>query len=328
MHARQARAHAWLTGGADDDRERGCVFTLDDVGDDDGDVVRCAAGQGEIDELGHAHRRLTRAEDARDLVVRHDPVQAITAEQVSVAQPCLAHREIRLGHLHPVERAHEEIAARVGVRLLLGDAPRVDEGLDVGVVVRDLAEFAVAQEVAARVAHVHDGDACGVAVGEPVQARDGGAHAGELGTVGDDEPDGRPGALDGLGQPGECLALAQVLIGDVGQRGHRGGAGELAAGVPTHAVGHDEQARGGVSRVLVALAHDTHVRARGVPQCECHGHRCNCRVVRPIRRGTPGGSTVGEVMRVRSIQVPLVEPRSSTIQPSSLGYRRAWRLEA
>ena len=44
-----------------------------------------------------------------------------------------------------------------------------------------------------------------------------------------------------------------------------------------------------------------------------------CSVVRPTRSGAPTGSTVGVVMRVRSIQVPLVEPRSSTTHDPSLG---------
>ena len=95
--------------------------------------------------------------------------------------------------------------------------------------------------------------------------------------------------------------------------------GEFACGVPAHAVGHDQQARTGVTGILIALADQAHIGARGVSQCEWHGYFCNCRVVRPMRSEAPGDRTVGEVMRVRSIQVPLVEPRSSRIQLPSLG---------
>ena len=164
-----------------------------------------------------------------------------------------------------------------------------------------------------------DGDARTFAVGEPVERRDRRAHARELGAVRDDESDRGPGAVHRFCKSRECFTLAQILVGDVGKRGDRGGTGELATGVTTHPIGDDEQASGGVAGILVALAHDSDIGARGVAECEAHGHRLSWRVVRPIRSGTPGGRTVGEVMRVRSIQVPLVEPRSSTIQPSSPG---------
>ena len=173
-----------------------------------------------------------------------------------------------------------------------------------------------------------DRDPRAVSVGEPVEPCHGRAHPGEFGAVRDDESDGGARTLHGLGKACECLALAEIGVGDLRERGDGGGAGQFSTGVAAHAVSDDEQSRRGVPGVLVALAHLTHIRARGVAECERHRHLCNCRVVRPIRSGTPGGRTVGEVMRVRSIQVPLVEPRSSTIQPSSLGYRRAWRLEA
>ena len=192
----------------------------------------------------------------------------------------------------------------------------------------DLAEVAIAQEIGARITHVDDRDPRAISVGEPVEPRHGRAHTGEFGAVRDDESDGGARTLHGLRKACERLSLAEISIGDLRECGDGGGAGQLAAGMAAHAVSDDEQSRRGVPGVLVALAHLADIGARGVAECERHGHLCNCRVVRPIRSGTPGGRTVGEVMRVRSIQVPLVEPRSSTIQPSSLGYRRACRLDA
>ena len=56
-------------------------------------------------------------------------------------------------------------------------------------------------------------------------------------------------------------------------------------------------------------------------------YRCSCRVVRPTRTLAPTRRTVGPVIRVRSIHVPFVEPRSSTIHWPSDGKNRACRLE-
>ena len=71
-------------------------------------------------------------------------MQAVAGEQVAIAQARLAHGEVGLRHLHSVEGAHEEVATRMCGRLLLGDATGVDERLDVGVVMGDLAEVAFA----------------------------------------------------------------------------------------------------------------------------------------------------------------------------------------
>ena len=149
MDSGKASAHPGLARRSDDHGECGGLGALDDVCDHDRDVVGGAAREGEVDEFGDAHGGLARAEDRGDLIIRDQTVQAIAGEEVAVTEPGLAHGEIWLRDLHAVECAHEEVAAGMGVGLLLRDATRVDEGLHVGVVVGDLAELAVAQEIGA-----------------------------------------------------------------------------------------------------------------------------------------------------------------------------------
>ncbi len=120
--------------------------------------------------------------------VRDVAAQAVAADEVAVAGSRLAHRHVGLGGVHAVDRAHEQVAARVGGGLLRGDAAGVDEGLHVGVVAGDLGELAVAQQVGARVADVQHGHPRRVAT-EPRERGERGAHAGELGLRGDDVGD-------------------------------------------------------------------------------------------------------------------------------------------
>ena len=69
------------------------------------------------------------------------------------------------------------------------------------------------------------------------------------------------------------------------------GAGDLAGGMAAHAVGHGQQARPGIRRVLVPLAEKADVGANRVPECKCHLR--NSRTVLPMRIGTPAGTGVG-----------------------------------
>ena len=186
-------------------------------------------------------------------------------------------------------------------------------------VVGDLAEVTVTQEIGAGISHVHDRDTCRVTIGQPVERRGGGAHAGKVGVVRDHLADARTRLIDSRREPGEGLALIEDILGQVSESRHGGRARQLPRRVATHAVGDDKQAGTGVPGVFVALADLSDIGAGGVAQREGHGYLCNCSVVRPMRRGTLGGRMVGEVMRLRSTQVPLVDPRSSTIHPSSPG---------
>ena len=75
-------------------------------------------------------------------------------------------------------------------------------------------------------------------------------------------------------------------------------AGHLAGCVSTHPVGDSQQPRTRVERVLVSLAREADVRARGVTQDEAHLR--SSRTVLPIRIGTPSVTGVGVVTRWRS----------------------------
>jgi hypothetical protein len=50
-----------------------------------------------------------------------------------------------------------------------------------------------------------------------------------------------------------------------GTGGDGGRGGEFASGVTTHTVSDDEQTGAGIPRVLIAPAHESDIRARGVP---------------------------------------------------------------
>ena len=325
MHARQPGAYARLPRSTDHDgfasREIGELLSVDleHVGHDHGDVVGCAASQGEIDEGDDGCRWLRRAQDRAQFVVADHTGEPITAQQEAISRACLDDRQVGISGLESVDRSHDEGAAWVHGCFVFADAASVDERLHIGVVVGDAREVARAQQVAAGVADVDDGDPGCRALVDEGHGGGGGAHAHQVGVVDDDLPDADAGGVHARGERGEGFSRIAVAIDDIGQGRDGSGAGELTGRVPTHAIGDDEQSRAGVSGVLVLAANHADIGARGVAQGEGHGYFRNCMVVRPTRRGVPGVRAVGCVMRVRSIQVPLVDPRSSTIHPPSLG---------
>ena len=102
---------------------------------------------------------------------------------------------------------------------------------------------------------------------------------------------------DRPGQGVQKIAAGRVLV-----EGREGlddrGTGDFACGVPTHPVGHGDEPRAGVGRVLVPFADVADVGSDGVAQS--NGHRRSSRMVLPMRTGIPIGTGVGEVTRVRS----------------------------
>src|ERR671911_2868455 len=88
--------------------------------------------------------------------------------------------------------------------------------------------------------------------------------------VANDGPDPVVGRLDRGAERLERVTVAAGVL-DVDELLDGGGAGDLAGGVPSHAVGHSEQPRSGVAGVLVALADQADVGPRDVP--EHQGHR-------------------------------------------------------
>ncbi len=243
--------------------------TCDHVGDHAGDVVGRTGGERGVDERGdHGHGVRQRQQLVHPLVgdVAREPV---AAHEVAVAHVRLADGDVGLGRVHRVDRAHEQVAPRVDQGLLRGDLPGVDEGLDVGVVAGDLREDALAQQVRPRVADVQHGHARR-RTAEPGERGERGAHPGELGVRGDDVGDALAGEDDGVGEPLERLGVVETGGLHLRHRGDGRRRGELAGGVPAHAVGDDDELVAGVPGVLVAGAHEPDVRARGGAQDQRH----------------------------------------------------------
>ncbi len=202
-----------------------------------------------------------------------------------------------------------------------GDATLVDEGLDEGVVARDLRQLVVAQQVGAGVPDVDQAD---LASAEQDRG-EGGAHAVELRVLLDLLGDG------GVALAGRPLELAQQIVArlvvvEMRERRDHQLRGDLARGVPAHAVGQGEKTRAGVHRVLVVRPYEAPVAACGVAENESHGR--NSITVLPTRTGVPSGTRTAVVTFTRSRYVPLVDPRSSTYQSLPRGDRRAWRVDA
>jgi hypothetical protein len=185
------------------------------------------------------------------------------------------------------------------------------------VVGRDLGERVVAVEIDARIADVRDD---GVVVDE-VERADGRAHAREFGPLGDGvdgRGDGGLQRLLGLGRR-ERVVEVQPVDGDAGCH--------VAARVPAHAVGDDEEVRA-VARILVVGAHLPRVGDGGARPLEDHvagllpqleGRRADLDRADEHRDGL--------ATRSPSCQVPLVESRSCSIHWSPQRSRRAWWLE-
>ena len=276
------------------------------VRDDDRDVVGAAAAQRERDQPLDALLRVddTRACVSRDGLGADHAGEPVAADQVAVAAEHLAHRVLGVD-VAAVERPGEQRPLRVAARLLGADPTLVDQHLDVGVVLGDLRELAVAQHVGPRVADVHHAD---LAAGEQHGGQRG-AHALELRVGVDGVAQLLVGGADGAAQRVDEGVTGDVLV----ERGHGADddvAGDVTGGHAAHAVGDGEQPRSGVDGVLVSVPDQTAVAAGRVAQGQCHGR--NSSEVRPIRIGTPRGTGVGPVTLARSRYVPLVEPRSST----------------
>jgi hypothetical protein len=239
---------------------------LDDVGHDDGDVVRPAAAQGQLDQpVDGGLRVLDRQRLVQGVAAAHRPGQAVGAQQVAVAAARLAHRQVELDAAAAVQRAGDQRPLRVAARLVLADPPLLDQLGDQRVVGGDLAELAVAQQVAARVADV---DQPQPLAGEQHRGERR-AHAVQAGVAGDHVAQvlvrrGRR-LPQGVEQVGAGVVVVQRCQG-----GDRDGAGDLPGRVAAHAVGDGQHARAGVDAVLVALPQEADVGAGGEAQIQAH----------------------------------------------------------
>ncbi|MDF2920919.1 MAG: hypothetical protein K0S70_5137 [Microbacterium sp.] len=239
-----------------------------DVDDDDRDVIGRTAVEGLLEEaVGRAARSPALPERLRGVGVVDDARQSVGAQQPPVAGLRGHDERVDLGiGVHVAEHTHEHRAARVVASFLRGDAARVDQTLHERVVRRDLGQRPVAEEVQARVADVRDD---GVLVDHDERA-DGRAHAGELGAHLDGADQlcrgvGQRLAQGGLGLGGRGEGLVEAL-----EPSNREARGDVATGMPAHAVGDDEQVRTAEARVLVVGAHLPGMRDGGAGALKDH----------------------------------------------------------
>ena len=131
-------------------------------------------------------------------------------------------------------------------------------------VVGDLRQFVVAQEICPGVTDVHQGHLAA----EPVEPGDSGAHAGEVGIIGDHVGDAVAHIRHCIGKRvQDVFRLGRVDI-QIGDERDRDGTGEFASGMATHAVGHQQQRWPGIAGILVSLSYESDVRPGRVAKRE------------------------------------------------------------
>ena len=124
------------------------VVQLHDIGDDNGDVVGSAAAQRQLDEPVGGGGDIGDLQRLGDGLVAHRIGQSVRTEQVSVSRLRLTDHESGFDR-RTGERAHDERALRMVVRLFRSDTTLVDKGLHEGVVLGDLRQLAIAHQVRA-----------------------------------------------------------------------------------------------------------------------------------------------------------------------------------
>ena len=219
------------------------------------------------------------------------------------------------------QRPHDQRSLRVAVGLLLGDPPLVDQGLDERVVLGDLREFAVAQQIAPRVADVDHSNP----IARKQDCGQCGAHTFEVGLHLHLGGDCRVTGMHGGVELGEQVAAGLVIV-EVGQRGNHQLRRDFTGGVAAHPVGERQQSRTGIHRVFVVGSHQADIAARCVAQDQSHGR--NSITVLPILTGVPMGTRTAVVTFALSRYVPLVDPRSSTYHSEPRWESRACRVDA
>ena len=227
-----------------------------------------------------------------ELVVGEHARAAVGAEQDPVARRELEGEHVGLGLVDAVDRAQDQVAVRVHPRLVLGDAPLVDQALHEGVVGGQLGEGAVAQQVAAAVTDVADTDVGAV----EDDGGDGRAGALDLRVLGDQARDAVVAAVDRASEAAEHVPLELTARGLVELAEHLdgGGTGDVAAGRATDPVGDHEQVGSGVPGVLVVASYPPDVRKCGVAQL----HLRSSRIVLPMRTWVPSWMAVAWEMRL------------------------------
>ena len=249
------------------ERSRRCgaaAAVVDDVDHDDGDVVASAAFDGQPHQLGSRLARVAHpAQHGGDGRLGHLVEETVRAQQVPVAVVRVDHEHVDGDAVVHAQHAGDDVALRVDRRLLGREAALAHQVGDQAVVGGELVELALRPAVAARVAHVGDGQHLGALVVDDRERHDGGAHARQLGVVRPGAVHRRVGVLHGVDQAVDRPldeAAPQRLAGDLRC--------DLTAAVAAHAVGDRPQAGlvAGQVVVLVVRADAPDVRRPAPPQ--------------------------------------------------------------
>ena len=302
---------------ADDDRllaalDRPGVRIVDHFGQHHRDVVGCAAGQSQFDELLPRRVEILPAEGLLDRLVGDHAEQPVRTQQPAVAGHRLAHGLVEFDVARGVAQGpHDDVPLGVVFGLLGRELAVVDEELDEGVVVGHLRELAVAQEVGPRIADVNHGEL--VRRAEQGDARR--AHPGQIRVVLSpfDEVDVR--LVDRLAQDGEQIVGAVHVVVEGRQVPDRHRGGDVSCSGSAHSIGEHEEVGGGVAAVLIVRADEADVRIRR--ETKLDSHQRSSIVVLPMTTGIPGAICRGVLMRCPPTYVPFVESRSSTHQAPS-----------
>jgi lipopolysaccharide transport system permease protein len=224
------------------------------------DVVRASVRVRQVDErpCSGFDIRAVASQDAFDLGVLGHARQSVRAQQEQVATHPFEDLHFGLGVSLETQAARDDVAQVMLARFGRGDGPRAHHAGDEGMILGDPPQPSLMQQVSPAVSHVREGEL--VVAADRHHRRS--AHAMQRWVRGGPLAHGCIGAPDSFPEqagrvhnqgPGGRQLLAQESRNGLG--GHA--ARHLASGVPTHAVGDDQETGIGVREhgVFIGRAH-------------------------------------------------------------------------
>ncbi len=274
-----AGGHRDDAGGVRRERRR-----LEHVGHDSGDVVHAAVGVGRGDQGACRIAGLADRQEAPHVLQGQLVAQTVAAQEQAVVRTRLHLDHVGLDVVVDAQRARQDVAPGVLRLLRVVDPPEADQLGGDRVVLGQLAQVAVAEQVAARVADVGEQQALGPACGDDGDRDERRAHAREARFPAPLE-DPAVRVEDRRAQPPRRAVHPELgldhLCGD--------GRGHLAAGVPAHAVRDEDEGLRRDERILVLGPHLPRVGAAGGLE---RGHRTTSRTKPPTCTTSPRLSLV------------------------------------
>ena len=241
------------------------VGLLDDVRDDHGDVVPGTHRECCLDESLGGRVTVRDREDLTDVLGGEVVGQAIAAQQQAITGSNVQVDDVQVGSAGlVVERAQEHRPVGVGASALGRELALVDEPLHMRVVGGHLGEVSATQRIDAGVADVADAHLLPIAdhgdQGGPhrLQHRVGVRHLLQCSTSGTAR----------VGDLGADVHAGRVV--QLGEHSQRDRGGDLARGVPAHAVGEHEEPGAAERGVLIVGPDGAEVGLHG--EAETHRH--------------------------------------------------------